>query len=579
MAEFRLLGPLEVLENGTPLPLGSGRQRALLALLLLHRNTVVSVDRIADELWGAEPPPTAAKIVQVYVSGLRKALGEERIATARPGYRLSIEPGELDVERVETLLANARESEPRRKAALLREALALWRGEPLADVAYDGFAQTEIARLEELRLSVLEERIEADIALGRHVDVVGELEALVAHHPLREHLRALLMRALYRAGRQADALECYQTGRRLLRDELGLNPGRELQETERAILMQDAALEAPRRVSPVLASRRRGQLALIVGASVIVAGSLAAFLLRGSDDDDASVTVKANSVAVIDPRTNEIVASVPVGTGPSRIVAGAGAVWVLNGGDLTLSRIDPKTKATTTVATGTRPSDFTIGAGSLWLVTPCPGSGLFRLDPDSRTVERIVKLPWKCVGGDGPSYVAYGYGDVWVASEEDSVVWRIDSRRNAVEAKIPFRAVGGSFSGEGVEVGEGAVWVNRKDAIVRVDPRSNTATTIDVRQWFGGMAVGGGAIWVADNETGLLWRVDPGREVAVQSIKVGDAPLGVAFGAGSVWVANSGSGTISRIDPRTGDVTRTIEIGASASDVVVGGGAVWASVG
>ena len=242
MAEFRLLGPLEAVDDGKTLPLGSGRQRALLALLLLHRNEVLSVDRIVDALWGGTPPPTAPKIVQVYVSGLRKALGDDRLTTQRPGYMLRVEPGELDVERVEELRNEAREAKPKRAAELLRAALATWRGEPLADLAYDSFAQLEIGRLEELRVACLEERVEQDLAAGRHAALVGELEALVAEHPFRERFRGQLMLALYRSGRQAEALDAYQVGRRLLSDELGLEPGEVLKSRQRAMLAHDASL-------------------------------------------------------------------------------------------------------------------------------------------------------------------------------------------------------------------------------------------------------------------------------------------------------------------------------------------------
>jgi DNA-binding SARP family transcriptional activator len=250
--DFRLLGPLEVVDEGRVLPLGGAKQRALLAALLLHPNQVVSIDRLIDELWGEEPPPTAAKVVQVYVSQLRKALGGNRgevIVTRPPGYLVRVGPGELDVERFERLLVVARRmrtsGSPEEAAELLREALALWRGQALADFAYEPFAQASIARLDELRLVALEERIEADLAAGRHAELVAELDEVVSEHPLRESLRGQLMLALYRSGRQAEALEAYQQARRVLVEELGIDPSPSLQELERAILRQDPALEPP----------------------------------------------------------------------------------------------------------------------------------------------------------------------------------------------------------------------------------------------------------------------------------------------------------------------------------------------
>jgi DNA-binding SARP family transcriptional activator len=241
--EFRILGPLEVVEDGQALPLGGVKQRALLACLIVRANQVVSSERLIDELWGDAPPRTASKTIHVYVSRLRKELGEGRLVTRAPGYVLRLDSSELDVARFEALLAEARGLEPGRAADVLRSALALWRGPPLADLAYEPFAQADIARLEELRLVALEERLEADLGSGRHADLVGELEALVAEHPLRERFRGQLMLALYRSGRQAEALDVYQAARRTLVDELGLEPSSALQRLEKAILQQDRSLD------------------------------------------------------------------------------------------------------------------------------------------------------------------------------------------------------------------------------------------------------------------------------------------------------------------------------------------------
>src|SRR3989440_2723152 len=231
--EFRILGPLEVISDGRALGLGGHKQRTLLALLLLQANRVVSSDRLIDALWEEEPPGTAQKALQVHVSQLRKALGRERLETKAPGYLLRVERDELDLARFERL----------RDEGKLDEALALWRGPPLADFAYQRFAEAEIARLEELRLACVEERVERDLARGRHAELVGELDALAREHPLRERLRAQLMLALYRSGRQADALDAYQGARAALVGELGIEPGKELRERHQAILEQDPALD------------------------------------------------------------------------------------------------------------------------------------------------------------------------------------------------------------------------------------------------------------------------------------------------------------------------------------------------
>jgi DNA-binding SARP family transcriptional activator len=236
--EFRILGPLEVVDDGTWLPLGGARQRAVLALLLTRPNEVVSTDRLIDDLWGSEPPRTAANTLQYYVSQLRKLIGADRIITRPPGYSMRVERDELDLERFESLLR-------RGDVEALYEALELWRGPALADLAYEPFAQAEIARLEEMRVAALEKRIDADLELGRHAELVGELEKLIAEHPVRERFRGQLMLALYRSGRQVDALAAYQAARSMLVEQLGIEPGPALQELERGMLRQDSSLERP----------------------------------------------------------------------------------------------------------------------------------------------------------------------------------------------------------------------------------------------------------------------------------------------------------------------------------------------
>jgi DNA-binding SARP family transcriptional activator/class 3 adenylate cyclase len=253
--EFRILGPLEVLDaQGQRLALGGPKQRALLAVLLLHAGQVVAVERLIDELWGEDPPDTAAHILQVYVANLRKAVEPARprraaggvLRTQAPGYLVDVGPDELDLVRFERLAGDGRAAlaagDPAGAARLLREAVGLWRGPALADVTLAASGQGELVRLEERRLAALEDRIEAELALGRHAELVGELQALVAAHPLRERLWGQLMVALYRSGRQAEALEAYRRTRETLAEELGIDPSRPLQELERAILAQDPAL-------------------------------------------------------------------------------------------------------------------------------------------------------------------------------------------------------------------------------------------------------------------------------------------------------------------------------------------------
>jgi DNA-binding SARP family transcriptional activator len=241
--EFRILGPLEVVDRGRAVALGGAKQRALLVALLLTPNRVVSVDRLIDALWPTRPPAAAANALQYHVSQLRKLLGDGgAIVTQEPGYLIRVDPDQVDFLRFERLVDEAVGAEAARASRLLTEALDLWRGEPLAELADDAASRAEIQRLEAARLAALELRIEADLALGRHSQLVPELEALVREHPLHERLSGALMQALYGAGRQAEALEVYRTTRQTFVAELGIEPSLALRELEQAILRQDPEL-------------------------------------------------------------------------------------------------------------------------------------------------------------------------------------------------------------------------------------------------------------------------------------------------------------------------------------------------
>jgi len=268
--EFRILGPLEVVGANGPFSLGGARQRAVLAHLILRANHVVPADLLIDELWGEEPPGTARNTVQTYVYRLRGILGQDRIESRAPGYVLRLEEGELDVGRFEALVGEARAElleEPAAAVATLAEALTLWRGSALADLAEESSLAGEIARLEELRLSAVEDKISAELALGQHKRIVGELESLTKRYPLRERLRGDLMLALYRSGRQAEALEAYQHARSVLAEELGIDPSRRLQRLHEQMLAQDPALSAASMQLPVVEPAK---------PSVSVPGELAA---------------------------------------------------------------------------------------------------------------------------------------------------------------------------------------------------------------------------------------------------------------------------------------------------------------
>ena len=349
---------------------------------------------------------------------------------------------------------------------------------------------------------------------------------------------------------------------------------------------EDELAEAARAAIRRPLVRRRGALLVVFACAVAAFAGLA--FVWASQRGRADVVVSANSVAVIDAETNEIVDAVEVGTGPSSIVVGEGAVWVLNGEEGTVSRIDPRTRDSQTLGTGTTPSDLAVGGGYVWLVSGCPDGTVFRLDPRSNHVEPLARPRSACRFDEpSPNYIAYGAGSLWVANGQDTTVRRIDAEDGAVEATISTPpATTGAAAGAGIATGEGAIWVNRHDAVVRIDPATNAPTAISVPHEFSWIAAGEGAVWTADNiiltgqgsEQGILWRIDPARDAAVRTIRVGTGPLGIGVGAGSVWVANSLAGTVSRVDPLENAVEETIPVGGTPRGVAVGEGVVWITV-
>ncbi len=272
VVDFAILGPLEVRADGEPIALGGPKQRALLAALLLDAGRVVSLDRLVEMLWSGEPPATAVASLKNFVAQLRKALGPDVIETRPPGYVVRLEPEQLDAARVRSLVDEARASEPARRAELLEKALELWRGEPLAEFRYESFAQEEIARLEEFRLTLLEEQAEARLAIGQHSALVTDLETLVRTHPLRERLRAQLMLALYRSGRQADALEVYRQGREVLVEELGIEPSPILRSVHASILRHES-FAVSRGAIPELEHFEEVAAQIVAGKVTVVVGS------------------------------------------------------------------------------------------------------------------------------------------------------------------------------------------------------------------------------------------------------------------------------------------------------------------
>ena len=606
--EFKILGSLEVAENGRGLRVGRGKQGALLAILLLHANETLSRDRLIEELWAGEPPESARTALHYHVSRLRKTLGSngrsnQLLVTHGSGYELRIDPDQLDLSKFEQLVEDARAAQdrgdPAEASAVLRQALDLWRGPPLADFAYESFAQRAIVRLEEERLCALEDWMDAELEVGHQARLIGDLESLVAEHPLRERLRGQLILALYRSGRQGEALEEYRETRRLLIEELGIEPSVQLQRLERSILMQDPALELapPERV--IEASRpkpepkpkpRPRQRSLLVAGAALVAAALAAALAvvltgtggdsKGSAPPSAVAGVVANSVVAIDPKTNRVSGLVRSGLEPGALAVDGDVVWAASLGDRTITQIDARArKVVRTISLGSRPDVLAAGDGFVWVAS---GDGN-AIRVDGRTggtrpweVEAIRVDPGTAVGGT----IAFGHDSLWLGLANVLTLWRVDPNTSRVQATV--RGV----DARSIVPTPTGVWVlDGGGRVSRIDPGTNAvAASIPFggHESSAGLAAGEGAVWALDYEGQRLLRID-----AEKSRLTGEFPLeqglgdGVTVGGGAVWVTQRVRGTVRRIDPETGKVIARIRLGhlVQAGSIAFSRGHLWIGVG
>jgi peptide/nickel transport system substrate-binding protein len=543
-----VLGLLEVEEDGRLLELGSGRQRALLARLLVQVGEPISAERLIDDLWAGRPPATAAKLLQGYVSQLRRVLPPDTIVTRGSGYLLV---AETDAGEFERMLREAGGQEANKRAETLRSALMLWRGPAYADVEYEAWAQTEIGRLDELRLVALEERIDADLRLGEASQLVPELETLTSEHPLRERFRAQLMLALYRSGRQAEALQLFADTRRMLVEQLGVEPGPDLRDLQRKILEHDPELGAPPR--PLARVGRRAPW-IVLFCGLVLAGAAGAAgweLVRGHSETVVLIkpTISAGSIAIgggvgwatnastdsvsqIDLRTNTRAGTVPVGDTPAGIAAGGGFVWVANSLGGTVTKIDPRLNGggggvAETIRVGNGPSGLTVGGGRVWVANSLDRT-VTEIVPSSPSASRTIAAP---AGADA---IVYGFGSIWVVSGTANAVTRIDARSGAVVSQIGV----GNFP-IAIAAGAGAVWVaNSLDGTVsRIDPHTGTVVQlVPVGGSPSSIAVGSRAVWVGDARHATLTRIDPKLDKAVETLRTADPPQGLAVSRGKLYV-------------------------------------------
>ena len=601
---FGILGPLEVLRSGRAVPLGGPRQRAVLAVLLLQANRVVSADRLVEDVWAGRAPEASVTSLQTYVFHLRRALepgrprggAAEVLATRDRGYLLQVSRECLDAAVFEDGLAAGlaaleagRHSQARER---LGRALDLWRGPVLADLSDYAFIRAEAARLDELRLAAWEGRIEADLALGRHGAVTAELERLVGEHPLRERLHGQLMLALYRCGRQADALAAYRRVRDLLAAELGIDPGGPLRRLHASVLAHDPALDwngsrpaapeghpagvgtpAPRPPGPRPTAgrreldwvRRRPRRLLAAGAALAVAAAVCVVAVaRPWAAEPAGLP--GNSVGLIDSAGGRVGAAVPVGS-PDGLAYGDSSVWAVDGTDRIVSRIDPATHAVQTIPVGADPAAVTVTGGDVWVANSGDGT-VSRISAAANAVVQKISV------GNVPDAIASGPSGIWVADRGDATVDRINPATGDVTKRdIP---VGGQP--DGIAVGPGAVWVaNGEDGTVtRIDPATGQPDgPVAVGAGPAGIAITPGAVWVANSLDLTVDRLDPAIGKVTATIGMGDGPSAIAAAADGVWVSDEFDATLRRIDPRTNQVSRVISLGSTPQAIAAAGSGVW----
>ncbi len=591
--DINILGPFDVRDrDGREIRLPAGRELSLFALLLVNRGEVVSTDRILEALWGDQPPDTAAKAVQGYVSHLRRVLepGDRRelLVTRAPGYVLRTEGVVVDATRFEQLAGDGRraldDGSADEAARVFDEALALWRGPALAEFAYDDFAQAEIHRLGELRLSVTEDRVDALLRLGRHGELVGQLDSLVAAHPLRERLRGQWMLALYRSGRQAEALQAYRDGRRLLGSELGLEPGPELQRLERAILAQDPALEAPAPVVPRARddtpprSRRANPRRIAIAAALLAAAVVAAVLvvLRVTDDGPSVVKVDRSGTRrdrpEDEPRRRVDPGGLEAGRGRSCLRQRVGR------GRRGRNRVTRRSRQASDDqdhrhrGSGDRSRD---GSGQR-----LGGDRRLRHDrahrPDRRTRSSSASSSeLQAIPSCQPATaVAERDGHVWVGTF--SGMAEIDPRSDRIVGRVDL----GKIAAQQIAAGRDTVWATLENRYATAVDASSARPTA---RFYAGTAVfaiarDDHAVWLAGVYGGQLWELDPATGATIRTGNAGKGAYGVALGSGGVWIASWPDHTLVRVDPATGNVLATIPIGGIPQDIAVGDGLVWVAV-
>lgn len=587
--QYRILGPLDVVQGDLSVRIAPGRERTLLLLLLIHSPSPVLLSRIVDALWPDDPPESAQKVVQNYVLRLRKALGAEAIRTTAAGYALEAHRDAIDAAVAAALLQRSEQAleagDADAAADAATKAVSLWRGDALYDVRAAPFAQPEIARLDELRASGVELAFEAALRLGRHEATIGALQQHVMANPLRERPRRQLMLALYRSGRQADALAVYRDARATFAEQ-GLEPTKALRELERALLNHDVDPPPVLRgedeggrpeAQPARRSRRRGLVAAALAAAAAV--SLGTVLLLRHGHERSVSSLAADSLARLDPVTGAVDLSVAVGKTPTAVAASPTAVWTTNFDDRTVTRLDLRTRREVVVGGVSTPTAIAASPTGVWVISDFDGT-VERLDPASGSVLAVLHLH------SGLSGVATGAGRVWISNESRGALSSIDPRTNSVA-----ETVGGFDRPVGVAFGAGRTWVTeagarRLDAVSPAGGRVALRIPLSFRP--GGLAFGANDLWILDPFDAAVTRVDAFTG-SQQVIAVGQVPSHIAVQSGRVWVTTDRDHAIVVLDASTGALLKRLTLSNPAAPargsatITPGGlaaasGAIWLTV-
>ncbi|MDX6299764.1 MAG: hypothetical protein QOF53_978, partial [Nocardioidaceae bacterium] len=614
---FWMLGPLSVTRSGEELGLGGRQQRAVLASLLIEAGHTVSRARLSEQLWGDDVPRGAATTIQTYVSHLRNALEPGRgagdpptlLVTRNGGYRLDADPADIDssvfrhrLQRGQALLRSGDRRDAVAASAELQQALSLWRTGALSDLLDYSFAEEESNRLHELRLIATEALADADLRLGRDAEVIETVGPLLEGNPLRERLHEQLMLAMYRSGRQADALEVHRRLVTHLVEELGADPGPAIQALHVAILRHDRHLDGAAPSRSALASRSsteriappeqprgpdldpaksrslhlhplvvaaawlfRARPRAVAGTVGVVAVLAGAATMQPGTGASPPPALAANAVSELD-ESGAVAASVPVGTNPVAAASVHGAIWVTNSSDDNVYQINPATRAVEReVHVGDVPQSLAVTGHDLWVANFASGT-VSRIDVLARRVVQRIHV------GSGPAAIAAGASGLWVANSGDNTIQRIDTRSGTADDPIPV-----GDGPDGLAVDDRSVWVanGRAGSVTRVEVRTREPMYAPIPVGSGprGIVRSGDDVWVADELSQSVTRISiPTRRT--HSIDVGDGPTALAVHRGAVWVAEKYSGDLVRIDPDTEKTTR-LDVRGAVRGLAVVAGRLW----